>query len=265
MIIAFIFCFFFNSQLSIQHFDHRMLRHVKTKDHSEPRLWRVPLEGDARTKESLEEEEHHTTIGDKRRWDVEEMKLETSPTDARSQDVVETSPKEATSVTVGKETIDGDVSAIATGSSNEARVEKQLPQLEDEKSPMQTGKDEMDSLIRHEERAVNDKEAQCVPDIDVVNFDESLTLHDEASEQINDSCKQLPNKNDNIESNEPLQQQKQSVNSSHGLNRKTTEIGKTSDDDGKETEANQEVTKMMRIHQVRLIIEDHCPLLRCKT
>ena len=59
-----------------------MLRHVETKDHSEPRLWRVPLEGDARTKESLEEEEHDTTVGDKRRWDVEEMKLETSLTDA---------------------------------------------------------------------------------------------------------------------------------------------------------------------------------------
>ena len=32
--------------------------------------------------------------------------------------------KEATSVTVGKETIDDDASAIATGNSNEARLEK---------------------------------------------------------------------------------------------------------------------------------------------
>ena len=41
---------------------------------------------------------------------------------------------------------------------------------------MQTGKDEMDSLIRHEKRAVNDKEAHHVPDIDVVNFYESPDL-----------------------------------------------------------------------------------------
>ena len=105
-----------------------MLRHVETKDHSEPKLWRVPLEGDARTKASPEEEEYDTPCGDKRRLDIEEMKLETSPGEAGSQDVVETSVKEATSVRVGKITKDDDgANTVATCSSDEARVEKHPP------------------------------------------------------------------------------------------------------------------------------------------
>ena len=52
---------------------------------------------------------------------------------------------------------------------------------------MQIFKDKMDSHTRDEERVANDKKAQRVPDTDIVNVDESLSLRDQASEQISGS------------------------------------------------------------------------------
>ncbi|XP_072013004.1 ankyrin repeat domain-containing protein 27-like [Amphiura filiformis] len=237
-------------QLSIQHFDHRMLKHVETRDQSGPRLWRLEAE-DVRIKERHREEEGDAKTDDndedddgagRRKWDIEEMKLERGSSEMRPQDVRETSAEETAEVS--KVTIDDDAYVQTANddgdeSGSRARLEKYSATPHEKSEQVTSGeRDDGTCHVAEEEDATSDVKAQRVPVIDVaVHHDESVNKED--SEPEMKGSKQIQIKNDNLESigdEEPSQESH--VESSAGEQ-------ETGGGGSKEIEASGDVTDKM--------------------
>ncbi len=227
-----------------------MLRHVETRDQSEPRMWRIEAE-DVRTKEMVKDQEDDDDEDDtggvgKRKWGIEEMKLETGPNEIRSQDVRETSVKETTEVSkVTKE--DDDAISQADDddgekSGSKVRFEK-YSISSPEKSVTSSEVDEKICLGDDGAGVTSEAKSQRVPEIDI-----ALHVDDECVNNTDsEPSKQIEINNDNLESrgsDSPSQQQRYS--------QPNTDRQETSGEGPQEIEPGQDVSdKTNKIGQVR--------------